>query len=126
MGRLDELVAFTVSTIGPIRDYDERRGSELLPTLRAYLRASCRTADAAAALVVHPNTVAYRIRRIESLLGVDLTRPDALLRIQLALTVDETASAGSPAGVDRRPAAPPDGRRQAIARGGGRKRDRPG
>jgi sugar diacid utilization regulator len=93
VGRLDELVAFSSATLGPIRAYDDRRRSELLPTLRAYLQKSCKTAEAASLLVVHPNTVAYRIRRIETLLGVDLTQPESLLRIQLALILDEIIAA---------------------------------
>ena len=87
--RMDNLVEFAATTLRPIRDYDERKASELLPTLRAYLRSACRTVDAAAELVVHPNTVAYRMRRIESLLGKDLAQPQSLLQVQLALIVDE-------------------------------------
>lgn len=119
VGQLDELIAFAAATIGPIRDYDQRRGSDLLPTLRAYLRASCRTADAAAALVVHPNTVSYRIRRIEGLLDLDLTQPEALLQVQLALVVDEViaaeAAARSRAGSGALPA---DARRHTNGRAG--------
>jgi DNA-binding PucR family transcriptional regulator len=37
---------------------------------------------------VHPNTVAYRLRRIEELLGIELTDPQALLHVQLALMVE--------------------------------------
>jgi DNA-binding PucR family transcriptional regulator len=101
VGDLDELVGFANKTLGPIRAYDGKRGSELLPTLRAYLDCSCRTAAAAAALDVHPNTVAYRIHRIETILGVDLTQPEILLRIQLALVLDGVA------GVEARPEAGP-------------------
>lgn len=92
VGRLDELVTFSHATLSPLRFYDQRRGSELLPTLRSFLAHSCRTTDTADALVVHPNTVAYRVRRIESLLSTDLTKPDALLRLQLALVVDDIVS----------------------------------
>ena len=87
--RLDNLQEFAAATLRPIREYDERKVGELLPTLRSYLRHACRTAEAAAELVVHPNTVAYRIRRIESLLGLDLGQPQSLLQVQLALIVDE-------------------------------------
>jgi DNA-binding PucR family transcriptional regulator len=87
--RLDELASFAEQTLGPLREYDHRKGGDLLPTLRAYLAHSCRSAETADALVVHPNTVSYRIRRIESILGLDLTRPDAQLQLQLALIVDD-------------------------------------
>jgi len=41
----------------------------------------------AKALHVHPNTVAYRLRRIEELLDVDLSDPQAMLHLQLALMI---------------------------------------
>jgi DNA-binding PucR family transcriptional regulator len=84
---LDELVAFADRTLTPLREYDERKGSDLLITLRRYLDHACRAAATADALVVHPNTVAYRIRRIEQLLDADLTRPEVQLRLQLAFVV---------------------------------------
>jgi sugar diacid utilization regulator/GAF domain-containing protein len=91
--RLDELAAFSRRALDPLRQYDRRKGTDLVATLRAFLAHSCRTADTSAALTVHPNTVAYRIRRIESLLGVDLSRPEAQLHLQLALIVDDTIGA---------------------------------
>jgi sugar diacid utilization regulator len=87
--RLDELVAFAACQLGPLRVYDARRGSDLVATLRTYLAHGCRTAETAVALVVHPNTVAYRIRRIQAVLGVDLAQPTAQLELQLALIVSE-------------------------------------
>jgi DNA-binding PucR family transcriptional regulator len=90
--RLDELARFATETLAPLRSYDEKRSSELLTTLAAYLAHGCRPGETAEALVVHPNTIAYRIRRIETLLGLDLGRPDAQLRAQLALLVDEILS----------------------------------
>jgi len=95
VGRLDRLTDFAARMMTPIRDYDARRGTDLLLTLKAYLRNSCKTAAASAELVVHPNTVAYRIGRIEALLGVDFHEPEALLAVQLALVVDEVSSAAS-------------------------------
>ena len=129
VGRLDELVAFAETTIGPIREYDERRGAELLPTLRAYLAAGCRTADAATAMVVHPNTVAYRIRRTEAILDLDLSQPDSLLQVQLALIVDELAAADTATDprARRMPARPSRPRQGARDRETGTIRDsRPG
>jgi DNA-binding PucR family transcriptional regulator len=93
VGDLDELVTFAAKTLGPILAYDKKRGTELLTTLRAYLERSCRTVDAAAVLGVHPNTVAYRIHRIETILGLVLTHPESLLRVQLALVLHGVANA---------------------------------
>lgn len=104
--RLEELVAFSIRTLGPLRRYDRRKGSELVETLRAYLAHGCRTADTSAALIVHPNTVAYRIRRIESLTGLDLSRRDAQLQVQLALIVEDIAAPAT--GEEASHAQPPD------------------
>lgn len=90
---LDNLVEYARATLQPLRDHDGRRGGALLPTLRSYLSNGCRTAETARELVVHPNTVAYRIRRIERLLDVDVSQPESLLRVQLALVVDQIVDA---------------------------------
>ncbi|MGM7646098.1 PucR family transcriptional regulator [Nocardia sp. JW2] len=66
--------------------YDRDHGADLRDSIRTYLRAHGEVSTAAAALRVHPNTLRYRLRRVESILGIDLTDPDdrLLLEIQLA------------------------------------------
>jgi DNA-binding PucR family transcriptional regulator len=54
-------------------------------TLRVYLDSFGDVAAAAHALHVHPNTVRYRIRRIESTLGTSLDDPDVRLLLALSL-----------------------------------------
>jgi DNA-binding PucR family transcriptional regulator len=55
--------------------------------LRAWLAAGCSTLATAQALMVHPNTVGYRLARIEELTGRSLRRVDVRSDLQLALTV---------------------------------------
>ena len=50
-------------------DEDRRSGGELLATLRAYTDADLNVAAAAKRLSVHPNTVRYRLHRIEAVTG---------------------------------------------------------
>lgn len=57
-----------------------------LATLRAVLERGGAT-EAAQALGVHRNTVAYRIRRIEALGGWDLTDPDLRLALGVAMRI---------------------------------------
>ncbi|WP_147123889.1 PucR family transcriptional regulator, partial [Nocardia neocaledoniensis] len=66
--------------------YDREHAADLRTSVRAYLRAHGEVSAAAAALRVHPNTLRYRLRRAEAVLGLDLTDPDdrLLLEIQLA------------------------------------------
>jgi DNA-binding PucR family transcriptional regulator len=83
-----ELGLFAASTLGAVHDYDRRRQTQLAARLRTHLAQQCNMATTARELHVHPNTVAYRLRRIEKLLGIELTAPAALLQIQLALMIE--------------------------------------
>jgi len=57
----------------------------LAGTLRAYLDSFGDVAAAAQWLHVHPNTVRYRVRRIEKLLATSLADPDVRLLLSLSL-----------------------------------------
>ena len=93
--RPDELIEFMHTMLAPLRAYDERRDTALVATLRAFLRCGCNATATAESLIVHPNTISYRLHRIEELLGVDLRDPQALLRIQLAFVIDDVLGAGA-------------------------------
>jgi hypothetical protein len=67
-----------------LRDYDARHGSDLGPTLLAWLDAFGDVPRVTATLAVHANTVRYRLRRIQEITGVDL-RADAAGRLELHL-----------------------------------------
>ena len=70
---------------GPIRVREER-----LATLAAFLDGAGQ-AGAAAALGVHRNTVAYRLRAIEAVTGWSLDDPELRLALSLALRLVRTA-----------------------------------
>jgi DNA-binding PucR family transcriptional regulator len=61
----------------------------LAQTLRAYLDSFGDVAAAAQQLHVHPNTVRYRARRIETLLSTSLADPDVRLLLSLGLRATE-------------------------------------
>ncbi|MCO1656531.1 helix-turn-helix domain-containing protein [Pseudonocardia humida] len=71
--------------LGPLADYDDRRGSDLVGTLAAWFATGGGHRAAAAELHVHPNTVAQRLGRIGALLGPDWQEPERALELQLAL-----------------------------------------
>jgi sugar diacid utilization regulator len=79
------VAAFLASTIGPVVDYDERRGTALVKTLEAYFGVGGSLARAAELLHVHVNTVTQRLERIAQLLGADWQKPERALEVQLAL-----------------------------------------
>jgi sugar diacid utilization regulator len=93
--RPEELLEFMESVLRPLYNYDGRRDTTLVETLRAYLRTGCSVAGTAEALIVHPNTVSYRLRRIEELLGVKAHDPHALLQFELAFLVESVLGAPS-------------------------------
>jgi DNA-binding PucR family transcriptional regulator len=53
--------------------------------LQTYLYCFGDVAAAAAELQVHPNTIRYRIRRLEKLLETSMADPDARLLLGLSL-----------------------------------------
>jgi DNA-binding PucR family transcriptional regulator len=88
-GAPDTLRRFAQDLLHPVVAHDAQRGGGLLPTLRAWLERGFSIQATAAALVVHPNTVTYRLSRIEQLTGRELRLPDVRLELQLALTVHD-------------------------------------
>ncbi|MFI9508038.1 PucR family transcriptional regulator [Nocardia sp. NPDC052566] len=68
-------------------DYDRKHSANLCESVETYLREHGDVRDAAIALQVHPNTLRYRIRRVEDITGIDLADPGdrLLLELQLAL-----------------------------------------
>lgn len=57
----------------------------LLRTLQEWFSVAGSARDAAENLFVHPNTVRYRIRRIQDLTGRDLTHPRAIAELYVAI-----------------------------------------
>ncbi len=53
-------------------DYDKDFNTDYLDTLKIYLRNNCNISEAAKLLHMHRNSLLYRIKRIEELLGSDL------------------------------------------------------
>jgi hypothetical protein len=72
----------------PLRPGAGARSPDLAATLRALFEARLERRRAAAALHVHPNTLDYRLRRIEELTGLSLDDPRDLAQVELALLAD--------------------------------------
>jgi DNA-binding PucR family transcriptional regulator len=89
---LDEIVTIVAGDdrlVDPRVSDLQARDPELVQTLRAYLDSFGDVATAAQQLHVHPNTVRYRVRRIEKLLSTSLADPDVRLLLSLGLRVLE-------------------------------------
>lgn len=85
MARLTPWEDFADPRLAVVVDYDAAHGAYLVETLRTYLRSGCNARDAARVLNLHPNTLRYRITRIEALSGLDLRDPDDRLLTEIGL-----------------------------------------
>ncbi|MGW0626615.1 PucR family transcriptional regulator [Streptomyces sp. NPDC002758] len=71
--------------LGPVLELPEAERARLLQTLGHWFTAGGAAAEAAERLFVHPNTVRYRLRRIEELTRRSLSDPAALADLGTAL-----------------------------------------
>ncbi|AVH55281.1 MULTISPECIES: helix-turn-helix domain-containing protein [Streptomyces] len=88
-----ELQQFVRRVIGPVLDYDERRGGELVRTLLTYFACDASLTRTAADLFVHVNTLYHRIDRVTALLGPQWRHGDHALQVHLALKLHSVLSA---------------------------------
>lgn len=82
----EELACSCKRTLEPLLDQTDRT---LLNTLVAYVEENGHTNATARRLYVHPNTVGYRMRQIEGVLQMDLSRWDHWSSIALAVKLAE-------------------------------------
>ena len=85
VGRSPRLAArLKVKLLAPLSDDDH---GELAQTLQTFLRCRFDRTATSAALHVHRNTLAYRLRRIEEITGLDLGSPRDLACAYMAIGV---------------------------------------
>ncbi|PJF32664.1 MAG: hypothetical protein CUN52_00600 [Phototrophicales bacterium] len=83
----EKLLEFTDRTLGALIDYDMRQHADLLKTLEAFFACHGNLSQTAEMLIVHRNTLLYRMNRINEIAGIDLNRPETRLALHLALTI---------------------------------------
>lgn len=79
-----ELRRFVEEVLGAVISYDEHHEGNLCMTLQAYAETGGSAGRTATILGVHVNTVYYRLRKLETLLGREFVKPERLLDIQVA------------------------------------------
>ena len=74
--------------LAPLEAYDARRDTDLLDTLRVYVKTGGNITTTAETLFLHRNSVAYRLLRIQEVSGLELRDRQirSLLLAALALT----------------------------------------
>jgi sugar diacid utilization regulator/predicted hydrocarbon binding protein len=80
-----KLVDFVNSVLGPLIEYEESTGLELLPTLNFYVKNNFNIQSTARNHYISASTLKYRLRKIRDYTGIDLDDPEVRLNIQMAL-----------------------------------------
>jgi len=90
-----ELRSFSEQVLGALLAYDRRHDADLARTLGAYLRHHGSLQSAARELVVHVNTVSYRLQRIQEISGLNLDDAEDRLTAQVALKILDGLETGT-------------------------------
>ncbi|MCU0498327.1 MAG: helix-turn-helix domain-containing protein [Anaerolineae bacterium] len=83
----EKLVSFCDKTLGSLLEYDHKNNADLLKTLEAFFECHGNLSQTAEKLIVHRNTLLYRMNRINEIAEIDLDRPETRLALHLALTI---------------------------------------
>jgi len=81
--------AFLRDTIGAVRRYDAERNTDLLGTLRAFVRSNASPTRTARALNFHTNTILQRLERLDHVLGPSWREDERMFRLGIAVRLDE-------------------------------------
>ncbi|MFI7005362.1 PucR family transcriptional regulator [Streptomyces sp. NPDC050145] len=81
------------AVLGPVLGLPAVERSRLLRTLEHWFAAAGSAGDAAQSLFVHPNTVRYRLRRVEELTGRSLSDPRTVADVSVALLAVRNSAA---------------------------------
>ncbi|MFN8529942.1 MAG: helix-turn-helix domain-containing protein [Anaerolineae bacterium] len=83
----EKLLNFCERTLGTLIEYDKRQQADLIKTLEAFFTCHGNLSETAKILIVHRNTLLYRMNRINEIAQIDLERPETRLALHLALTI---------------------------------------
>lgn len=83
----EKLTDFCERTLGTLVEYDMRQNADLIKTLEAFFNCHGNLSQTAEMLIVHRNTLLYRMNRINDIASIDLNRPETRLALHLALTI---------------------------------------
>lgn len=87
--RNESMSAFCPPPLKKLLAYGQENGSELLDTLRVYLRCGRSKSETAKQMFVHVNTVKYRIAQIQEITGLELNDDETALELLLAFKMFE-------------------------------------
>ncbi|WP_208747874.1 GAF domain-containing protein [Arthrobacter sp. PM3] len=96
LGAMDSPFAgqLLAAQLGPLLDYDQRRGTQLVLTAWTFHENGGTLQDTADSLHIHPNTLRQRLDRIDALIGASWRRGSRSLDVQVALRLWRMKTAG--------------------------------
>ena len=87
VGDAGQLMAFADSVLGVLIAHDAERQSSLVETVRTLVECNFHYRTAAELLYTHPNTLRYRMSRINELTRLDFANADDRLKVEIALRI---------------------------------------
>ncbi|MDN3954883.1 PucR family transcriptional regulator [Sporolactobacillus laevolacticus] len=81
--------SFHQESLGLLYRYDQLHETDFVHFLRVFLEEDGRTANIARKEFIHRNTVLYKMKKIESILGTDLCQPFAKTNLSLAFMIED-------------------------------------
>lgn len=82
-----EMQYYYHSQLDNLIDYDKKYNTECVETLKVFLDCFNNISKASRMLVIHRNTLLYRITKIEEVLGRSLSNPTVCIELHLALAI---------------------------------------
>ncbi|NPV91250.1 MAG: hypothetical protein HPY50_10825 [Firmicutes bacterium] len=70
-----------------LADYDLKYNSDLIHTLKIFVQNRGSLSRTARGLDVHRNTVKYRLKKVEEVMGINLSSPDAFINMTILLKI---------------------------------------
>jgi PucR family transcriptional regulator, purine catabolism regulatory protein len=86
---------YCMDMLGPLLEHDRSSTAPLLDTLRVFLECNQNHAEAARVLGIHYNSLRYRLKRIQELVGNIFKEPTKRLAIEVALHLHPLLDGGS-------------------------------
>lgn len=86
----EELYQFVKDHLQPLIDYNYQNRKDLIDTLEMYLKYNQNMTEMAENLHLHINTLNYRLKRVEGILGIQLKDMANIFNLQLAWNIMDT------------------------------------
>lgn len=83
----EEIVEFCTDTIGPLLEYDKKNDDNLCHCLETFLLNNGNIAKTSKDLYIHPNTLAYRLKKISAVIGKDINDSKIRFNLYFALMI---------------------------------------